>query len=193
MMPKNIPDESADSSLPEQPPVQSTKSVEPRPSKKPLLLAIIGGVLVCVGLAAYGYIVQSQITTLQKALTQTQTALAGTSAELTQTQTATTANTAKLAEAFTKVNAVDTRSESKFKGYDDYIAKTLPSELKKIAQLEARMVEDDKALATRTLTNLVQIEEIKQGISNNTAKVETIIQVIKGQDRILRTVIPVGK
>ncbi len=196
MMPSNIPDEAPGTSsdglepaAPLETPPPPTPETPPAEKSKPnmaLVLLAGAGVFLALLAGAYACLLQTQMVKLQKEIRQDEFAIqaaAGKAAKAQDVATMAQTNAAGLGE---QLNGLDLRAENKFKGYDECLTKSLPIELKKIPQLEARIIDDNKELATRQRADSGQLRDLRQAVETNGARLDTAIQVIRTQNDVLR-------
>ena len=200
MMPTNIPDETGTSPeatlepaaaaapLPAAPP-PAAEPVKSKASILPLILAA-AGLLLALGVGGYACSLHGVMAKLQQQLKQDEFTIQGLSSSLKTAQA--TANSAQTNACALQeqIGTLDTRAENKFKGYDDYLTKNLPAELKKITALENRMTEDSKALSSQEQADFAKVQDLQQTLQTNGNRLDTAILVLKTQNEILRKILP---
>ena len=199
MLPSNVPDDATNSAgQPAEAPSEAAPPPAQEPSapekeKMPLpalgILALLALVL-SLAAGASAYVLQTKIAKLQNELKQQQVSIETVAGKAAAAQGTALDSQSKVADATGKFSLLDTRVENKFKGYDDYITKGLPLELKKIPQLESRMIDENKALANKNTEQDNQLQDLRRLTETNGARLETAIQVIKRQDSIIRAILP---
>ena len=199
MLPSNVSDDATNSaSEPAEVPSEAAPPPAPEPTapekrKAPLpawgILALLALVL-SLAASAYACVLQTKIAKLQSDLKQQQVSIETAAGKAAAAQGTALDSQSKIADATGKLSLMDTRVENKFKGYDDYITKSLPLELKKTPQLEARMIDENKALANKNTEQDNQLQDLRRLTETNGARLETAIQVIKRQDSIIRALLP---
>jgi len=199
MLPSNVPDDAPDP--PNQPaeaqleaaPPPAPEMPAPEKRKAPLPIFGVFGLLALVlalAAGAYAFLLQTKLDKLQKALKQDEITIQTVADKAAAAQGTALDSQAKATDVTGKLGLLDSRAENKFKGYDDYITKSLPTELKKIPQLEARMIEENKALANKNTEEDNRLQDLRQLVQTNGSRLETAIQVTKRQDTILRAMLP---
>ena len=138
--------------------------------KAPLPIFGVFGLLALVlalAAGAYAFLLQTKLDKLQKALKQDEITIQTVADKAAAAQGTALDSQAKATDVTGKLGLLDSRAENKFKGYDDYITKSLPTELKKIPQLEARMIEENKALANKNTEEDNQLQDLRQLVQTN--------------------------
>ncbi len=195
MMPTNIPDEpgtSPEATLATAASAAPLPAAEPVKSKSgilPLILAV-AGLLLALGVGGYACSLQGAVAKLQRQLKQDEFTIQGLSASLKTAQAAATSAQTNAGALQEQLGTLDTRVESKFKGYDDYMTQNLPTELKKITALENRMTEDSKALSSQEQADFAKVQYLQQTVQTNGNRLDTAILVLKTQNEILRQILP---
>jgi hypothetical protein len=154
----------------------------------PILASI--GIVLALGAGAYALQLQKQMQMLRKDLALTKVALEEVKSTAQTAQTAASATAKKTEQLDAKATQVESQMNSHFHNLDEYILKTLPTELKKIPTLEARMVEDNKALVNQNSKVGTDLQELQKSLQTESGRLGTVIQVLKNQDSILRTLFP---
>jgi uncharacterized protein HemX len=199
MLPTNVPDDAPNAAseraekqlaaaflpAPEAPAPEKRKAPLPIPSILGLLALVLA-----LAAGAYVFLLQTKLNQLQKDLKQAQFSIQTAGDKTAAAQKTAVESQGNAADVASKLSLLDTKVENKFKGYDDYLTKSLPAELKKVPQLEARMIDENKAIANKNTDQDNQLQELRQLTETNGARLDTVIQVIKRQDSILRTMLP---
>ena len=194
MTPKNLP---ADTEAPE--PVQEQTAPatepapiflgdEPKPAAKPLLTYISLGIAVIA--VAYAGFLQFKLTKVQSLVQQTLAGMQAANLGVGKAQRTADDATVKLAEESTHLNQVETRMDGKFKTYDEYVTKTIPSQLKQIPQMEAELSTTSKQLNDNVAMLAKQVKTNSVILTETAGKQKILIDVVKNQDSILRTLFP---
>jgi len=78
---------------------------------------------------------------------------------------------------------------SKFRVTDEYLQKTIPEEIKKIAALQARLTAENKETANSVSSVAQAIEQIRQSGQKNEGRFTNVITILRNQDRVLRRLV----
>jgi hypothetical protein len=165
---------------------------EPKTKKTWLIIALLALALLA-GVGGYVCFIQAKLTTLKKELQQQRALIAAADMKTGKALDTATNAIVRGQETASKLSVLESRVEGKTKSYDDYLNKTLPTELKKLPQFDARALRLESSLSSSTQGLSNQLLEVQQVIQSNDSRVGIVIQVLKSQDRVLRAIIPEKK
>ena len=194
MTPKNLPAdaEAPETVLEQAAPVTEPAPVilgeDPKPVSKPLLTYISIGIAVLA--VAYAGFLQLKLMKVQVGLQQALVGMQAANLGVGKAQRTADDATIKLAEESTHINQVETRMDGKFKTYDEYVTKTIPSQLKQIPQMEAELSTTSKQLNDTVALLAKQVKTNSVTVTETAGKQKILIDVVKNQDSILRTLFP---
>ena len=75
---------------------------------------------------------------------------------------------------------------SKFRVTDEYLQKTMPEEIKKSRDLEARLAAENKETSNSLASIARAIEQVRQSAQKNEQRCSNVITILRNQDKVLR-------
>ena len=150
----------------------------PRSSKLSLrTMGLIAAILVAAGAGLYTCILQQQVQALRTQLVRTQAAAQAALGEI---------NSLKIPKDLSADVASLEATVNKLKAASEARQKTLDEEIKKIPALDSRLAAQGNALASKqTATE----QALKSFVEKNEGRMDTIIAVLKNQDKVLRQLV----
>jgi uncharacterized protein HemX len=140
-------------------------------------LGLIAAILVAAGAGLYTCILQQQVQALRTQLVRTQAAARAALGEI---------NSLKIPKDLSADVASLEATVNKLKAASEARQKTLDEEIKKIPALDSRLVAQGNALASKqTATE----QALKSFVEKNEGRMDTIIAVLKNQDKVLRQLV----
>jgi uncharacterized protein HemX len=140
-------------------------------------LGLIAAILVAAGTGLYTCILQQQVQVLRTQLVRTQAAARAALGEI---------NSLKIPKDLSADVASLEATVNKLKAASEARQKTFDEELKKIPALDSRLAAQGNALASKqTATE----QALKSFVEKNEGRIDTIIAVLKNQDKVLRQLV----
>jgi uncharacterized protein HemX len=140
-------------------------------------LGLLAAILVAAGAGLYTCILQQQVQVLRTQLVRTQAAAQAALGEI---------NSLKIPKDLSADVASLEATVNKLKAASEARQKTLDEEIKKIPALDSRLAAQGNALASKqTATE----QALKSFVEKNEGRMDTIIAVLKNQDKVLRQLV----
>jgi hypothetical protein len=135
-----------------------------------------------LSVAAFGYAF-----TLQQKMEVLKARLA--TAQATANTALKTSNSLPAPKDFTPdITRVEATVISKFRVTDEYLQKTMPEEIKKSRDLEARLAAENKETSNSLASIARAIEQVRQSAQKNEQRCSNVVTILRNQDKVLRRV-----
>ncbi len=145
--------------------------------------AMFSGAALVISVAALGYAftLQQKVVVLNAQLAK---------AQATADSALKTAKSIPAPRDFTPdIARVEATVVSKFRVTDEYLQKTIPEQIKKIAALQARLTAENKETANSESSVAQAIEQIRQSGQKNEGRFTNVITILRNQDKVLRRLV----